>query len=126
MSGANKVKEITLDREQFKELVSRNINGIVVLKFGAEWCVPCKKSKGYIYERASHMPSNVVTYDIDVDESFDLYAWMKSKKQVNGIPALLAYYPGNASIGASHSISGSDENAIGAFFDEVERASLTI
>ena len=35
------------------------------------------------------MPENVTVFDIDVDDSFDLYAWMKTKKQVNGIPVLL-------------------------------------
>lgn len=119
-------QQVELDRNQFQELLASNNNGIVIFKFGANWCGPCKASKPLIVEYANKMPDNVFLYDIDVDESFDLYAWMKSKKQVNGIPALLAYYPGSNGIGANHSVSGSNASQIQYFFDEVERAAITL
>jgi len=114
-----------INREEFATLL-RNNTGIIVMKFGAEWCGPCKRIKPYVYERMNALPDNVSCYDIDVDESFDLYAWMKSKKQVNGIPVLLAYYPGNTGPGSDLAITGADQDGVGYFFTEVERAALSL
>jgi hypothetical protein len=58
--------------------------------------------------------------DLDIDENFDLYAFMKSKKQVRGIPALLAYNKGTLTYAADASVSGSDTEALDFFFKEVE------
>lgn len=127
MSGfSNSEKHIILDRDGFTEMLTSNNDKIIVLKFGATWCGPCKRSKEFVYGKMRQMPENVLCLDIDVDDSFDLYAWMKSKKQVNGIPVLLAYYPGNTGPGSNLAISGTDEKQLNHFFDEVERASLTI
>jgi len=114
-----------MNREYFAALLRTN-TCIIVMKFGAEWCGPCKRIKSYVHERMSALPDNVSCYEIDVDESFDLYAWMKSKKQVNGIPALLAYYPGNTGPGSDLAITGADQDAVGHFFTEVERAALSL
>lgn len=122
----SRVQTPELDRHQFQEIVQGNKDKIIVMKFGAEWCKPCKMSKPLIYQHVDRMPQNVEFFDIDVDESFDLYAWMKSRRQVNGIPVLLAYYPGSTGLGANYSITGGDPAGIQGFFDEVERASLTI
>ena len=119
------IQSVEIDREQFKELVTKN-TGILVLKFGAEWCGPCKTIWPLLEKHAERMPANVTILDIDVDDSFDLYAWMKSKKQVNGIPVLQAYYPGSSGLGANYSVTGADADKVEMFFDEVERAALTL
>ena len=116
----------SLDRAQFQQLITANRDGILVFKLGAEWCGPCKKAKPLIYSLAEQMPSNVTVMDIDVDDSFDLYAWLKSKRQVNGIPVLLAYYPGNETFASNYATTGADPAAISNFFTEVHRAALTI
>lgn len=116
----------SLDRQQFQQLIAANMDGVLVFKMGADWCGPCKKSKALIYSLAEQMPNNVTVMDIDVDDSFDLYAWLKSRKQVNGIPALLAYYPGNETFASNYAVTGADVNAITNFFTEVHRAALTI
>ena len=121
----SKVKSIELDRNEFQKMINEN-RGILVFKFGAEWCGPCKRSKNQIYFLAEQMPDNVQVFDIDVDESFDLYAWMKSKRQVNGIPVLLAYYKGNNSFAPSYSVTGGDPTAIQGFFDVVAKEAVNI
>ena len=117
----SKVESLILDRTEFQHLINENTD-VVVFKFGAEWCGPCKRSKPLIYKLAEEMPENVSVFDIDVDDSFDLYAWMKSKKQVNGIPVLLAYYKDNKSFAPSYSFTGGDENGITNFFSVVKKA----
>ena len=121
-----RIVDATLDRAAFQDLISKNTDGVLVFKLGADWCGPCKKIKPLVHSLAEKMPQNVAVVDVDVDESFDLYAWLKTRKQVNGIPALLAYYPGNETFASDYSATGGDETVINNFFTEVHRAALTI
>ena len=66
--------------------------GVVIIKFGAEWCGPCKKIEGHVKVLMNSMPANVQSYIIDIDDSLEVYSFLKNKKMVNGIPVLLAYY----------------------------------
>ena len=34
-------------REEFKDIIMQN-SGIMILKFGADWCGPCQKIKPYV------------------------------------------------------------------------------
>ena len=36
-------------REEFKDIIMQN-SGIMILKFGADWCGPCQKIKPYVEE----------------------------------------------------------------------------
>ena len=66
-------------------------NRILVIKFGAEWCGPCKKIKPLWNEWISLVPANIIIVDIDIDECIDLYIQLKSKKMVKGVPTILAF-----------------------------------
>ena len=70
-------------------------NRILVIKFGAEWCGPCKKIKPLWNEWITLVPANIIIVDIDIDECIDLYVQLKAKKMVKGVPTILAFY-GNA------------------------------
>ena len=61
-------------------------------------------------------PKNVICADIDVDESVDLYAFLKSKKMVNGIPVMLCYKKGNVSFAPDDAVTGSEPGQLTAFF----------
>ena len=71
--------------------------GVIIIKFGAKWCAPCKTIQETVYKNFQTMPENVICADIDIDENFDVYTFLKSKRMVNGIPAVLAYYKDNTS-----------------------------
>ena len=122
----NRVVEAILDRAAFQDLISKNTDGVLVFKLGADWCGPCKRIKPLVHSLAEKMPDNVAVINVDVDESFDLYAWLKTRKQVNGIPALLAYYPGNETFASDYAIIGGDESVVNYFFTEIHRVALTI
>ena len=92
---------------------------IIIIKFGADWCGPCQKIKDTVYDWFGQMPQNVICADIDVDENLELYAALKSKKMVNGIPIILAYYGHEKDHWyiPDDSVSGTDQNEINNFFN---------
>lgn len=102
-------------RNDFLKLLSNN-PGLVIVKLGAEWCGPCKKIAPVLEGFFATSPDNVICADIDVDESFDYYAYLKSKKMVNGIPVILCYKKGNTSFIPDDSVTGADPAALDAFF----------
>jgi len=102
-------------RNEFLKLLDLN-PGLVIVKLGAEWCGPCQKIKPVLETFFDSSPDTVVCADIDVDESFDFYAYLKSKKMVNGIPVILCYIKGNKSFIPDDSITGADPIALDAFF----------
>jgi thioredoxin 1 len=99
----------------FRQLLKNN-PGVVVIKFGATWCQPCKKADPVIQHSMSQMPDTVQCVVVDVDESFEVYAFMKNKKMVSGIPALVAYYKGNDSLIPDEFCTGAKTEDINAFF----------
>ena len=104
-----------LGREQFSQILKENKRAIVI-KFTASWCKPCKSIKANIDKIFGELPEDVLCFDLDIDDNFDLYAFMKSKKMVTGIPVLLGYKKGNVHFAPDHSISGTDLSQIQAFF----------
>lgn len=108
------VSEIA-DRAAFFHLLSHN-PGLIVLKLGASWCGPCKIIEREVHQFFASSPDDVVCGDIDVDESFDFYSFLKSKKMVDGIPVLLCYKKGNQTFIPDDSITGANIPELRNFF----------
>tara|TARA_A100001015_G_scaffold122257_1_gene135521 strand:+ start:376 stop:729 length:354 start_codon:yes stop_codon:yes gene_type:complete len=104
------------DKNEFIMLLNKN-PGFIVIKFGAEWCNPCKQIHDDVYEYFNRLPENVLCYDLDVDDNFELFAHLKTKKQVSSIPAILAWKKGNTMIGPDYSVVGADKEKIKEFFN---------
>lgn len=102
-------------REAFFRLLQNN-PGLIVIKLGATWCGPCKTVEPLVHGFFASSPPEVVCADIDVDKSFNFYSFLKSKKMVNGIPALLCYKKGNATYIPDDVVTGSDINGLHQFF----------
>ena len=114
------------DRESFQTILDEN-EGIIILKFGADWCAPCQTIKDDVEQYFANTPDNVLCFDLDIDESFDLYAFLKSKKMVTGVPSILAYIKGNESFASdfAYSFSGG-KDALVNFFDTVNVKAQTL
>jgi thioredoxin 1 len=93
--------------------------GYIIVKFTADWCNPCKKSAPIVEAELEKLSENVHYYQIDIDEELELYGFLKTKKMVNGIPALLAWKKGNIDFIPDHVVLGADEHAIKSFFENI-------
>jgi thiol-disulfide isomerase/thioredoxin len=109
----------------FQETLESN-PGVVIIKFGAEWCGPCKKIESHVKILMSKMPENTQCYIIDVDESLEVYSFLKNKKMVNGIPAILAYYKGNVSYIPDDSVIGADVIKVNEFFERSYKQAMSL
>jgi len=118
MSQVNTQKTIISyfqSRDHFIRLLEKN-PGLVIIKMGATWCGPCKRIKPVVDAFFASSPDNVICCEIDVDESFDLYSYFKSKKMVNGVPVIMCYKKGNTSFIPDDSFTGADPAQLVGFF----------
>lgn len=102
-------------RQEFMSLLQVN-PGLIILKLGASWCAPCKKIQPILDKHYATSPPEVICCDINVDESADLYAFLKAKKMVNGIPAVLCYVQGNHTFVPDDGVTGADIKELEMFF----------
>ena len=109
-----KIIKFSGTRNDFATLMTNN-PGILIFKFTADWCGPCKKIKEYSYTKSNELPDHITMFEVNVDECFDFYAFLKHKKMVNGIPVFLAYARG-MNEGPIASITGASIPDIEAFF----------
>ena len=105
-----------LNRLNFLKFLDHN-PGLVIVKFGAEWCKPCQRSTLCIEDNFDKLPENVSTVNIDIDNNIDLYVYMKHIKMVQSIPSLLCYVQGNYTFYPDESVSSSNHGDINQFFD---------
>jgi thiol-disulfide isomerase/thioredoxin len=103
-------------RDKFLAILKEMNPGIFILKLGAKWCGPCKKMAPIVDAFFGSSPNTVLCADIDVDECFNLYSFLKSKRMVNGIPALLCYAKGNIGYTPNHMITGGGPEQLHSFF----------
>lgn len=104
------------NRQHFLETLKTN-PGLIIIKFGAEWCGPCKLIEELVHEKFASLPENVQPVLIDVDDSIDVYAFLKAKKIVPHIPTLLCYEKGNEHYTPDEVVFGANKTHINDFFD---------
>lgn len=102
---------------KFKELLQSN-PGKLFIKFTASWCVPCQKIKEHIdtwFDILSEDPT-VQCVILDVDDNFEVYAYLKNKKMVTGIPCVLYYEQGNEHYVCDDTVKGASADEMDTFF----------
>ncbi|NBO24514.1 MAG: thioredoxin [Chlamydiae bacterium] len=113
------------DRHHFLTILENN-PGKVIIKFGATWCSPCKIIEPHVNTWMNKMPDTVQCITVDIDECFDIYAFLKTKKMVNGIPAILCYNKENVSYIPDDSVIGNDLSQVYNFFQGILDEETTI
>jgi len=121
-----------LSPEQLQDLKSKSDpQNIYIVKFGATWCGPCQKIKqlceNYFFN-INKRYKNITCFDIDVDESIELYMLLKRKKMLNGLPTILAYYGGGDNehwYVPNDSVVGANDALVTQFFERCIEKSNT-
>jgi len=115
MTSLSIITEIT-DKNHFAELLISN-PGLLIIKFGAEWCGPCKMINAGVKFCFEQMPQTVQCAIIDIDKCLDFYTFLKNNRVINGVPVILCYKKGNLSHIPDDMIVGADKNKIANFFE---------
>ena len=108
-----------LNVSQLKTLQTQMTNELLIIKFGADWCGPCKAIAPAYKEFISKAPINILFADIDVDDNLDLYMSLKRAKMVTSIPVFLAFFGGvnrECWFIPDDSVIGADSVAVNNFF----------
>ena len=111
----NAVQEKVITLNDFATCLNEN-QSVFIMKLGAEWCGPCKKIEGLVKSCMDQAPSNVKCVVVDVDESLEIYSFLKKNRVISGIPAILGYYKGNVKHIPDDIVIGADHNQVIAFF----------
>ncbi len=82
------VKEVTSKNEFEREVF--NYDGVVVVDFYAEWCMPCKIMAITLEEIASKLPSNVKIIKVNVDA----FSELAKRYYIFSIPTLIIFCRG--------------------------------
>ena len=104
-----------MKRDDFLSILGKEI---ILVFFTSTDCAPCKTIKPYVQEKLASCPYVCLQLDRTIDA--DVYAALQSKKQVKGVPSLLAYAKENRTLMANLSISGTNQNEIDCFFESLE------
>jgi thioredoxin 1 len=98
-------------------VILANNPGVVIIKFGAKWCGPCKTIDADVDKMFSILPPSVQSVKLDIDENNEIYSFLKAKRMVNGVPVILSYKKGNEHYVPNDIVVGADKYQLKAFFE---------
>ena len=101
--------------EKLQQILETN-PGVVIIKFSADWCGPCKKVGPHIKSAVANLPNTYKVYFIDIDDSLEIYSYFKHKRMVSAIPSIIAWKRGNTTPIPDSMVTSSDTKQIDAFF----------
>jgi len=85
-----------------------NTHPVVIMKFTATWCGPCKRSTPLVNKLFNEMPNNVSMIIVDIDKARDIASAMKIKS----VPTMHNFING----APMDSVIGSNKEHIASFF----------
>lgn len=125
---------VSLTSSELKDLILSNDKSgqhVIVIKFTATWCGPCKTIKHVCDEYNKNLPANVIIAEIDIDHNLDIYMFFKrgSVRVVQGVPTLLAWFPtpdrdNHTWYLPDNSISGGNIPGVIEFYESVKEEAL--
>lgn len=112
------------------ETIDNSYKNIILVKFTADWCSPCKKIKPMCDKYFESLPKKVIIFEIDIDSQLNLYMFFKKStiRLVSGIPAMLMWTPNTERDKKTwyipeNSFSGGDINELENFFEDIKEKS---
>ena len=110
-----------MKRDEFIELQKQN-KSIFVVFLSATWCGPCKKIKPVVYEEMK--TCSYPCYCLDVDDNMEIYSGLKAKRQIQGVPAIVAFKSGNVSFIPDFTLCGGSPEDVKSFFSKMKLCSV--
>jgi len=98
---------------EFTEFQKNNTSTYIIF-FTAKWCKPCQTIKPYVLPKLGSCTFPYLC--LDIDECSQIYTKFKAKKQVCGVPVLLAFKSENETVIPDFSVMGADKQKIDLFF----------
>ena len=85
---------VNLSVDTLQHLQSTAQDKVIVIKFTAKWCGPCRNTAPLVESLFASLPDNVIIFELDIDDPNNkpLYNMLKSRRMINGIPSFIAYY----------------------------------
>lgn len=93
--------------------------GLIIVKFGADWCGPCKKIAPYVKTHLELFDESCHFYDIDIDDNFEIYGFMRTKKMATAIPTILCWKQGSTTYVPDYVLTTSDLNEVETYFKRI-------
>jgi thioredoxin 1 len=108
-----------MDKKTFLDKLE-NKSSPLIIKFSAVWCGPCKKIQPIVdnYHPICEQ-KNIEFIEIDIDDSIDLFAFMKRKRILTGVPSIIYYTEDNNDVYPDDSVVGGDTQKVTEFFDRI-------
>ena len=111
--------------EAFYHILQHN-SGLVLIKFTADWCGPCKRIKPAVDAFFAQSPDSVICMSLKIEENMEIYTYLKKKQMVAGIPTILAYKKGNTNFMSDACVIGSDARQLHEFMKTCNRMHATL
>lgn len=93
----------------------------LIVKFSADWCGPCKTIHDFCVEKFnSFNESEVVCIEVNTDNSFDTFAFLKQKKMIRGIPTIFLYRRTKDNYIPDESVAGTNIHELEYFFKNIQ------
>jgi thiol-disulfide isomerase/thioredoxin len=102
------------------QTILANNPSVVLIKFSAEWCGPCKKIAPTVDHWKNALPETVDFYEIDIDESINLFSYFKNRKMLAGVPSIMCWRSGNVTNIPDYNVNTGDIEQVNGFFRTVE------
>ena len=102
------------NRDAFEAFLLEDHPGVFV-QFTASWCRPCRAIGPIVSRFIKENSGKIMCCRLDVDENADLYAYLKRKRLINGIPCLYFYDKTNHSLPPTRTITTGNERLVDSF-----------
>jgi len=127
MEDKSSSEVVIATRDDLKYTLKSSSAEYTMLKFHADWCAPCKGIAPLVHdlvvEKTKDIGSKFQYIEVNVDDSFDVYAFLKSKKMTKGIPTILVYKKSEYSDSTFYipfmGVTGAKKEDIKNMFDEI-------